>query len=535
MADLAQAVDIPTFYAGRSLFLTGGTGFLGKVLLEKLLRSCPEVQRVYLLVRGKGAQSPHDRLAEMFRGVLFERLKKEQPNFADKVVPIPGELTNENLGMSEEDMQTLVESVSIVIHSAATVKFTEKIKLAVDLNVLVVRRMIEFSRKLKNLACFMHISTAYAHTNREVIEERVYEPSIKPSSLISLTEQIDDGMADALTPHFLGQRPNSYTFTKSIAEYIVASEGKDLPAMIFRPSIVSSTWKDPIPGWIDNYNGPTGVAYAVGTGCARILRLDDEKVSDVVPVDVTANYILASAWFTATRLYPDNVTDTPVFNCVSSGQNPCLWETARRSLPLSFSKCPLEKRTVRRVKFDAVSSRNKIEFAVRKFVQHTVPAHVLDMVLKMTGQKPMAVRMFRKMERSFHELSYFTCHEWKWEDRNFARVSDAMTENDRKSFFLDMTKIHWPSYYDVMCMGVKKYLAHENTSDLRKARTVQATHAFVSALTRLIPMYLLTKYAIPVFRVGGVKTAFRLATLYVMFVTLSRLATLMLFALKLIR
>lgn len=43
--------SIADFYAGRSIFITGATGFMGKVLVEKLLRSCPGVKCLYLLMR----------------------------------------------------------------------------------------------------------------------------------------------------------------------------------------------------------------------------------------------------------------------------------------------------------------------------------------------------------------------------------------------------------------------------------------------------------------------------------------------------
>ena len=47
------------------MFLTGATGFVGKVLVEKLLRSCPEVARVYLLIRGKRGAHIDQRLKDL--------------------------------------------------------------------------------------------------------------------------------------------------------------------------------------------------------------------------------------------------------------------------------------------------------------------------------------------------------------------------------------------------------------------------------------------------------------------------------------
>jgi fatty acyl-CoA reductase len=58
------------WYKGKSVFVTGGTGFVGKVLLEKLLRSCEGIPRVYLLCRPRRGSSANARISEMTHSVV---------------------------------------------------------------------------------------------------------------------------------------------------------------------------------------------------------------------------------------------------------------------------------------------------------------------------------------------------------------------------------------------------------------------------------------------------------------------------------
>lgn len=81
-------------YAGRTLFITGATGFVGKVLVEKLLYSCPEVNKIYILIRPKRGRSVLERLDKFCAAPVFEctgrvsaKLKEE------KLVAVAGDIS----------------------------------------------------------------------------------------------------------------------------------------------------------------------------------------------------------------------------------------------------------------------------------------------------------------------------------------------------------------------------------------------------------------------------------------------------------
>lgn len=69
--------EIANFYANKSIFLTGGTGFLGKVLIEKLLRSCPNLKTIYVLIRHKKGQSHQERIDELLSSPVSRTFKKK--------------------------------------------------------------------------------------------------------------------------------------------------------------------------------------------------------------------------------------------------------------------------------------------------------------------------------------------------------------------------------------------------------------------------------------------------------------------------
>ena len=66
------------FYHQKHVLLTGTTGFIGKVLLFRFLKSVASVDKIYLLVRTKKGSSVEERInREIFGSECFDGMKKE--------------------------------------------------------------------------------------------------------------------------------------------------------------------------------------------------------------------------------------------------------------------------------------------------------------------------------------------------------------------------------------------------------------------------------------------------------------------------
>ncbi|XP_062917664.1 fatty acyl-CoA reductase 1 isoform X2 [Mobula hypostoma] len=459
-------VSIPEFYVGKNVLITGATGFMGKVLLEKLLRSCPGVKTAYILVRAKAGQNSQARVEEMLNCKLFDRLREEQPDFKEKVVAVSSELTQPELGLSQADKELLISCINIVFHCAATVRFNETLKDAMQLNVVATRRLLAFAQLMKKLEVFIHVSTAYAHCNRKHIEEVIYPPPVDPKKLIEALEWMDDDLVQDITRKLIGERPNTYTYTKAMAEYVVQQECGSLNVAIVRPSIVGASWKEPFPGWIDNFNGPSGLFIAAGKGILRTMRAANSAVADLIPVDVVINMTLAAAWYSGVHRYsrPRNIL---VYNCTTGGTNPFHWGEVEYHVNLSFKMNPLE-RAMRRPNVNLRS--NPILHHYWIAVSHTVPALFYDAFLMLTGHKPRMMKVINRLHRSMMLVEYFTSHSWVWNTDNINMLMSQMSLDDKKVFNCDVRQLHWAEYMENYCMGTKKYVLNEELSGLPAAR-----------------------------------------------------------------
>lgn len=142
-------------------------GFMGKVLIEKLLRSCPEINRVFILFRAKRSKSVQERLEELKKIPVFERLYTEVPENLAKMIAVTGDVTELELGITPEDYE-LMSNVSVIFHAAASVRFDDPLKDAILMNTRGTREVLRFAEKLKNIKVIVHVSTTYCNPDKKV-------------------------------------------------------------------------------------------------------------------------------------------------------------------------------------------------------------------------------------------------------------------------------------------------------------------------------------------------------------------------------
>lgn len=234
--DVPLLPSVADFYSGQELLVTGATGFLGKSLLEKLLFACPDIKRIYLLLRPKRGSGVERRLEELKKDLAFGRVWESCPSQMDKLVPIEGDVRELGLSISPGSLER-IKDVSIVVHGAATVRFDEPLKESIMMNTRGTREVLNLAKGLKNLKLFAHISTAYTNPHLDVTDECLYPIDCTWQEVIRMAETLDVDTLEALAKKYIGYHPNSYTFSKQVSEHMVNDYRKDLPIIIHRPSI----------------------------------------------------------------------------------------------------------------------------------------------------------------------------------------------------------------------------------------------------------------------------------------------------------
>ncbi len=501
-------LSVPKALAGKRILLVGVTGFIGKVWLEKLLRDVPEVGRVYMLIRRQRGQSAQRRFEKMVEELpvfdaLSERYGEAFERFlAERVVVLEGDVSQPGLGLEEGTRATLAQELDLVINSSGLTEFNPDLRQALAVNVDATVHLLDFLRRSDH-AALLHLSTCYVAGKRDGRVQEELPHHYTPLHLADfdaqrewqhLHELVRQARARAESAEFTeefrqeilkrspaarklspeemenhlrrhrsrwlrthlteaGTRrarelgwPNTYTFTKSLAESLLQQRGADLPVAVVRPSIVESSLAEPFRGWNEGVNTSGPLSYLLGT-YFRQLPSNERKCLDLIPVDTVARgMMLISAALVERR-------HQRLYQLATSALNPC---DMRRSIELTAlahrkhyrARQGLERWL--RMRFDTIPVSKK------RYQQLSAPRQKavvrrLNRVTALFLRKPLLARReheLERVERMIELYEPFILHNTHvFEADNVELLSEALPAEEREAFGYDVASIDWWDYW----------------------------------------------------------------------------------------
>ncbi|HVA79713.1 MAG TPA: AMP-binding protein, partial [Candidatus Binataceae bacterium] len=357
-------------FSKRHILLTGATGFLGKVFLMLLLRWHPELQRVFILVRGDEKSSANRFRREILDSPVMAPLREYLGSRFDryveeKIIVLPGDITTPGL-LAPDAAPIKPGTLDAVVHSAGLVNFEASLSKSIEVNAGGVANVIGFCRATG--AAMLHISTCYVagaadghrfeddlpsnwcpiggkgfNLEREIRDARAAVARVEAESRdqqrqAELRGESDDRGAgietrEAALEHRrkawvedrlkeIGRQraqkwgwPNTYSYTKSLGEQLVLGARGELEVTVVRPAVIESALADPFPGWNQGVNTSAPLTYLSGRGY-RFYPAKANLVLDVIPVDLAAHAMIPILGALLAR------RQHPVYQLCTSDRNP---------------------------------------------------------------------------------------------------------------------------------------------------------------------------------------------------------------------
>ncbi len=489
---------------GKTILVTGSTGFLGKSIVEKCLRSIPEIARINLAIRSSARRPALERLErEVLTSPAFKRLKEQlgEEGFAQlvkaKLDVVEIDLGRDDLGLTDRGREQL-RSCDIVIHSAAAVEFDNPADLSAQTNLLGAARMVEALKATGALPHLVHISTAYVGGMlRGLVREEppldpglnwrheaavlanlrgpVEEESRQPEVLNRLRREARSRMGPAGTPAVaraterlrdrwvkdrLVERgrvhanamgfSDIYSFTKAMAEHAVVELHGDIPLSIVRPSIIESALEEPFPGWLEGFRMAEPLILAFGRGILRDFSGLPDSLLDIIPADFVVNTVLAVA------ANPPPDAQPRVYHAASGSRNPLRFRTMTDEAGRYFAKHPLRDRYGQAIGTPNWTYPTRGELATRartalRFVEAAqwvierlpLGASVAQLSDDLNAEK-------ERLDRGVNLIQLYGVYtevDCIFDTRNVTAIWDRVPEAERKTFPFDPALYDWEHYF----------------------------------------------------------------------------------------
>ncbi len=498
-------------FRGKYILLTGTTGFVGKVVLEKLLRLHPDIGGIYLLIRSsKGYADARSRFeAEILSSSIFEPLRMKdgaqlQALCKGKLHFITGEVTHPRFGMAAEAFDALAQRLDAIINCAASVNFREALDVALDINALCLQTLAHLAKRGGNIPV-LQVSTCYVggFNSGPLYEENVV-PAGKPIpaaanhyEVMPLIARLQNQIS-LLKQHYQGERlerklvdlgireaqrfgwNDTYTFTKWLGEQILRAMLAGSSLTIVRPSIIESTLTDPVPGWIEGVKVADAIILAYAREKVRFFPGKPDAVVDIIPADLVANSILLGLAEQFTLQQCARLPEHRVYQCCSGSSNPVTVGEVSRYVQeageLSYQK--FDRLFLRKPRYPFVTVPRPLFDAVMKGIR--LPLGWVSRLQRLAGLR-LAARSLDNLETTLNlatVFSFYMAPTYIFHNARLLALWARVDPEEASHYRVDARQIHWRQYLqETHLAGLNRYVLKARKSATKELRSEQDTQA----------------------------------------------------------
>lgn len=504
-----QPLSVRKALAGKNILLIGVTGFIGKVWLANTLMDLPEIARIYVLIRRQKSISAARRFEKMVEDSpvfdpLYTRYGAGLARFlAAHVEVVEGDVTQPGLGLSPEVAASLHPQLDLIVNSSGLTDFNPDLRDALATNVDAAVNVVDFLRCCDH-AGLLHLSTCYVAGARDGRVTEKLRPNYTPAraqdfdaerewrslpELIQKAEAKAEGAevtlelrrqamqrehaakdlhGAALENQIRKNRvrwlrqyltevgsararelgwPNTYTYTKALAESLISKFGAGLPIAIVRPAIVETSVAKPFRGWNEGINTSASLSYLLGT-YFRQLPTNERKRLDIIPVDhVCAGMTLIAAAIIERR-------NDSVYQLATSVTNPC---DMRRSIELTSLAHRKHYRAQEglegwlRLRFDA------IPVSKERYQRMSAPAQraIVQSIQRIMSTLPLKKTPLARTERNLEKVEklielfepFILLNEHDFIADNVEKLAQALVPEERADFGYETRSIDWFEFW----------------------------------------------------------------------------------------
>jgi len=554
LEEYVQNSETCQFYKNKTLFVTGVTGFCGKVFFEKIARVLFPIKRVYVLIRSKKDATAQERLDELLRSKIFS-FHQYSVNQLNKFVAISGDCSLPDLGINDEDKQTLINEVNIVFHCAASVKFDAPVPYNFKQNTLGSKYMVDLIKKFSKIDQFIYVSTAFVNCHLKIFEDEILDFQDDIDVIIKkfLDSKSDEEMEEN-AKHYYNGRPNSYILTKALAEAYVKKHcllfddennnendqlfensfsliqkeenknneiseivlknnlkndlvtsghlrsAKKFKTFVVRPSIVYNSKAEPTVGWIDSFNGPSGFSIFIFLGLIRYAQMSFDNIFQCVPVDYLANALISIPYlYTTDQVESEDLMKPKVEVITVTFDEVKAYSVLKEGFKYLKKYPSLYMLRVPEVP-PMIQPEETYVLRLKRYVFEDLWAYLMDFLLMIFGlrNKISIVRLHKKYIHACKLMDYFVKNHFVFPTKNYKKLVKLQNETDAILFDFDFQNYDVKQIASSYVLGTRRYLLNEPDSTISIASTKFKVQQYISMFSTYL-FYIFIAYMVTYF------------------------------------